>query len=481
MRSVSIWDFFTDLEDHDIRNNLGVFERRIMSYQDVLRNFANEDDEYNVEGAVRSLAHKINEEDEHGSIRDNESPHIRDINKRKKNLEVLEFFGRVPARYVQALKEQDVPASEDLSNRSDVEIMAVVVENTLVRFALSEPSMRPFVRITWEEPSDNLRGTGIADSCAPAQQSLDSILRLIEDNKKLTCNATFAKKSIFFANQHDNEGFYPGKEIEIDASCDDVRKAIQQIVFQDVGQSGFDLLNFYRQSGNESSMIPEIAHGISPSSATTAYEVSIRNEKAGKYISDVVKGIDNHWIEPVSMFFYRWNMYNPEIPENFKGCFSVEPMGFASYNDRVLRMNVLKEMLSMSLSNPLLSQSVNIHALLAEWMKSNDLDPAEFISAGQNSFSDPVFAQIQEKIQQLENIVSELTKHLPDLTSRSELDAAEQEARIAKLQAEARKITESVPLELEKERTRRAQLISSMEKQVPAVPEGEPYGRNTQQ
>lgn len=460
-RPVSIWDFFTDLEDHDIQNNLGVFERRIMSYQDVLQNFS-KDDELNIPGAIRSLAHHIREEESNSSsIRDNESPHIRDINQRKKNLEVLEFFGRVPYRYVQSLvQEEDF---NDFPQYEDVEIMAVVVESTLVRFAVSEPGMRPFVRIAWEDPSDDLRGSGVADACSSAQQSLDSIIRLIEDNKKLTCNATFAKKSIFFANQHDNEGFYPGKEIEIDASCDDVRKAIQQIIFQDVGQSGFDLVNLYRESGNEASMIPEIAHGISPSSATTAYEISIRNEKAGKYISDVVRGIDDHWIEPMTLFFYRWNMYNPDVPDYFKGAFDVEPMGFSSYNDRVLRMNTLKEILSICLNNQILAQSVNVQSLLAEWMKSNDLDPEEFILPDQATQLNESMQMIQEKFQQIDQTLAELMQNLPAIAERSELDAAEQQAKIEKIKADTAKVLESIDIEKEKERTKRAGMIADLE------------------
>ena len=274
------------------------------------------------------------------------------------------------------------------------------------------------------------------------------------------------EKSIYFANQHDTEGFYPGKEIEIDSSCDDVRKAIQPIVFPDVGSTAMDLVSIYRESGNEASMIPEISHGVAPSSTTTAYEVSVRNEKAGKYISDVVRGIDDNWIEPVAMYFYRWNMYNPEVPEEFKESFSVEPLGFASYNDRVLRMGNIKEILSICLSNQVLLEKANIGALLAEWMRANDLDPDEFMNGEGEQLPLMLQAlqqQIGAKFQQLDQILAQIMQNLPAISGKSELDAAEQQAKIEKLKAETQKILESVPLEMEKEKTRRASIIAGIQ------------------
>ena len=467
LKHVSVWDIFTDLEDHDLQKNLGIFERHMMSLQDVYSAFS-EDDGMNIRDALSELAAARNADVEHNSAqqKDNESPHLRAISKRKKNLEVIEFHGRVPARYIEGLDKEYTGTERDSAVRKDVEIIAVVVENTLVRFAVAENNPRPYVHISWEDPVDDLRGRGIVDMCSPAQQSLDSIIRLIEDNKKVTCNAAFAVKSIFFANKNEKGRFYPGKTIEIDASCDDVRKAIQPLTFPDVAQSGFDLVQLYRESGSEASMIPEIAHGIAPSDATTAYEVSVRNEKAGKYISDVVRGIDDNWIEPVGRFFYNWNMLDPQIPEEFKGSFSVQAMGFASYNDRVLRMNVIKEMISMALSNEMLAQIVDFPALLAEWMKTNDLDAEKYMNQNMAQQND-VLAQFQqavsEKFQMIEQQFNAIIQELPALSQQSELDAEEKRARIEKLRAESQRIAAQVDLDQQKEKTARAKTIADIE------------------
>ena len=461
MRNVSVWHFFTDLEDRDIQNNIGIFERRMMSHTDVIRTFAN-DGPGNVQGAVDELKRTITSSgNEYGTVsKDNEPPYMKAISKRKKTLEVLEFWGRVPKKYLEKYR-----ADED---ESDVEIMAVLVENTLVRFAEVEKGNRPYVRISWEDPTDDIRGTGIADACSPAQQSMDSIIRLIEDNKKITCNAAFATQDRYFVNKHDSGKMYPGKQIRISSGCDDVRKAIQPIVFPDVGKAGFDLLQLYRESGSESSMIPEIAHGISPSSATTAYEVSVRNEKAGKYISDVVRGIDDNWIEPVARFFYKWNMLDPGVPDEFKGTFEIQAQGFASYNDRVLRMNALKEMLSLCLSNENVARMVNIRDLIAEWMKTNDLDAERFLpgeeGAGmQTEAMRQLMEQLTMKFRQIDGQLAEIMKALPALSQQSTLDAEKKPAEIRKIQAETKKLSAQAEAEQIKQSTNRAKVIADIE------------------
>ncbi len=463
MRNVSVWHFFTDMEDRDIQNNLGIFERRMMSHADVIRTFS-KDDPINIPGAVeelkRAIANSENESD--GTGKDNEPPYMKAISKRKKTLEVLEFWGRVPRKYLDKYR--------DSTDESDIEVMAVLVENTLVRFAEVEKGNRPYVRISWENPTDDIRGTGIADACSPAQQSLDSVIRLIEDNKKITCNAAIATQDRFFVNKNDSGELFPGKQIRINSGCDDVRKAIQPIVFPDVGRGGFDLLQHYKESGAEASMIPEIAHGVSPSSANTAYEVSVRNEKAGKYISDVVRGIDDNWIEPVGRFFYRWNMLDPDVPDLFKGAFEIQAMGFASYNDRVLRMNALKEMLTLCLSNEMIGQMVNIKALLEEWMKTNDLDAERFIPGEQNA-ENPTVAMLQQlmqqlsaKFQQIDEQMSAIMKELPSLSQQSQLDAEKKTAEIQKLQAESQKILVQAQAEQQKQQTTRAKVIADIER-----------------
>ena len=271
-------------------------------------------------------------------------------------------------------------------------------------------------------------------------------------------------------NKNDSGELFPGKQIRINSGCDDVRKAIQPIVFPDVGRGGFDLLQHYKESGAEASMIPEIAHGVSPSSANTAYEVSVRNEKAGKYISDVVRGIDDNWIEPVGRFFYRWNMLDPDVPDLFKGAFEIQAMGFASYNDRVLRMNALKEMLTLCLSNEMIGQMVNIKALLEEWLKTNDLDAERFIPGEQNA-ENPTVAMLQQlmqqlsaKFQQIDEQMSAIMKELPSLSQQSQLDAEKKTAEIQKLQAESQKILVQAQAEQQKQQTTRAKVIADIER-----------------
>ena len=129
-------------------------------------------------------------------------------------------------------------------------------------------------------------------------------------------------------------------------------------------------------------------------------------------------------------------------------------------------MGNIKEILGISLSNPVLAEKVNAGALMAEWMRANDLDPDEFMnSEGEqlNPILQQLTEQIGQKFQQIDQALGEIMQNLPSLSGKSELDAAEQQAKIEKLKAETQKIIDSTALELEKEKTKRAGLIANIE------------------
>ena len=99
-------------------------------------------------------------------------------------------------------------------------------------------------------------------------------------------------------------------------------------------------------------------------------------------------------------------------------------------------------------------------------MRATDLDPDEFMNPeGEqlNLLLQQLTEQIGQKFQQIDQALGEIMQNLPSLSGKSELDAAEQQAKIEKLKAETQKIIDSTALELEKEKTKRAGLIANIE------------------
>ena len=465
LEPVSVWDFFTDLEDNDIHHNAGLFLRTRMSRFEVMEKFR--DDPLLIKGSLE----RINRDriSESGPIDSSESPGRLLINKRKKDLRVLEFWGRVPEYLVQNMEQNQEFASTGLveSENEQTEIMAVIVEDTIVKFSRIENGTRPFFRVYWESGIDDIHGQSIADNMNLMQDSLNSFMRCFEDNKKLSSNILLAVKPSMLENPVSlEEKIVPGKVYKLSESARSASEAIQSITIPDIGRSLLDGIQMYEERGNNNSMIPEIAYGIQPGGSTTATEVQMRNEKAGKYISDIIKGFDCDWIEPVVRFFYEWNMDDPRVPFTFKGQYDIQALGYHSYQDKILRMNRIRDMLSMALSNDALFQKLNLNSLLSEWMKANELEPDLFISSEESMDSPLVqqFAQsVEQRFAQLEQQIQEFSRQLPSLVLGSELEAEERQAKIEKLKAETEKIQSDTVNAGDKARTERAKAIAEIQ------------------
>ncbi len=465
MEPVSIWDFFTDLEDHDIHHNAGLFLRTRMSRFEVVQKFR--DDPLLIKGSLERINRERNSES--GPVDSSESPGRLLINKRKKDLRVLEFWGRVPeclVRNMEQNQEFGTPGFGETENEQ-TEIMAVVIEDTIVKFSRVESGSRPFFRVYWEAGIDDINGQSIADNMNLMQESLNSFMRCFEDNKKLASNVLLAIKPSMLENPVSlEEKIVPGKVYKLSESARNASDAIQSITIPDIGKSLLDGIQMYEERGNNNSMIPEIAYGIQPGGSTTATEVQMRNEKAGKYISDIVKGFDCDWIEPVVRFFYEWNMDDERVPFTFKGQYDVQALGYHSYQDKILRMNRIRDMLAMALSNEALFQKLNLNALLSEWMKANELDPDLFISQEESMESPLVqqFAQmVEQRFAQMEQQLQEFGRQLPSLALGSELEAEERQAKIEKLKAETEKIQSDIINAGDKVTTERAKAIADIQ------------------
>lgn len=447
MRHVSVWNFFTDMEERDIQNNHGLFERTKMSRNEIRLKFANDGAVFS--DVLRDALKSVSSSDEDLAANDeSESPVLKSISKRSRNIDVLEYWGRVSARDAESFEKTRsagdglIHAAElpdDIDESPDVEIMAVIVNGRIVKYSRVPAKSRPYFRASWEEPLEGGTSESIASAMKQAQNGLDEAMRLFEDNKRLAGNVMFAVRNRYLDDKSGNIAFKPGGVIKLEENCTNIQQAIQQFTVADIGQNLHDMISMYQEAGSNTCMIPDIAHGVAPANPATAYEISIRNEKAGKYIADVVRGFDDEFIEPLVKFFYEWNMEDAEIPNDFKGMFSVQALGFTSYQDRVLRMNRIREMLQLVLSSPALADMVNIPALLSEWTKANDLDEKQFIkgnASGDMHDASGIRQFMQNFIQMIDERFKAIETALPSLSMKSELEVAKGQAEIAKLEAD---------------------------------------------
>lgn len=297
-----------------------------------------------------------------------------------------------------------------------LQMAAPLIPNELTYYHLSyadpEPHW-PFYSIPWEEDIDEAETYGVADNLAQTQAVLNSAIRAFEDNKRFSSNVLLGIKRRMLNTPGWDGKVKPGTVLEVSEEARTIADAISAFVVPDVGGSLMQLIQMFLEFGDEESMVPRIQSG-GRDSQQTAYEASIRVEKAGKYMGAVVRNFDDGFIEPVVRDFYEWNMLDPQVSTG-KGAYDVRPLGFTSFQDRVMRLQAIQQLLGMVLADPELRKMVKVEDALREICKALDLDPEQWLRSVKD---------LQDQANQQPNV--------------AEVLAIEgQKATIAKTQAEA--------------------------------------------
>ena len=370
---------------------------------------------------------------------------MRDLSNRAKTVEVLEFWGRVPARIVadfeDTLKDRDQgPASTEYENDGDeIEIMAVVAGDEVIRYARNEPGHRPFYRSPWEINLDQPTGTGVADNLEGIQLVLNGMIRAFEDNKKLSGNVMVIAND---AATGDWDGvFKPGLKISASDTVDDVRKAIQQFIIQDVGDTLLSGIALYERYGDDASQMPKIMQGatLDKRKPDTFSEMNMLMQNAGKYVGGVIKNLDEGTLEPVTQDFFDYNMEDPDI-ERGKGNFIAKSLGFSSYQERVVRLNKIMQAMNIAMATPEMAKEVKMGDILKIVYDALDVDSAKVLKSA------------KEKAEELEAMANSPARKIEEQIMALNLETAQLKndlarAQIAKTEAETQSIQDGDTLD----------------------------------
>ena len=382
---VSTWNIFPDYECDDLRESSGIFHRQHMSpYQ--LRNMKKQPLwlKKEIDAVIKDNKGEITsgsgEEDS-----DTVAPSVRDLPSRRRSIRVLEFWGRCSRRNVEKFeatlrrKDADIsalPGDEEEHAGDEVEVMVCIAGERIVRYARTEPDDRPFYRAYWEADLDSVGGTGVADNTEALDHIVNGAVQSFEDNKKLSGNVILALKERMLANPL--KKLKPGTIVQLDETCADVRQAIQPVIIPDVGESLISLIQLAEKFNDDSSQIPKISQGISTRTPQTAFEISIQNEQAGKYMGSVVKNFDEGLIEPEITDIYKYNMADPDLHSG-KGDYVVHAQGFAAFQNRVERMQALSQYLSIIMQNEKFARTAKFREINEQIARGLDLDAADLM------------------------------------------------------------------------------------------------------
>ena len=319
------------------------------------------------------------------------NPASRTIQKRVNNIPYLECWGKAKkdkvlefeAQLVEEGKEPtDIfgdPVKEPLENEDWIEVTISIAKNNVVRYARSYQEERPYYSIVPQMIPDEISPDSIAIATMAAEGLLNGSLRGAEDNGRLSGNVMVALKKEYIENMDElNEGFEPGTVITLNSDCEDARKAISQVVIQNVMSSYAPLIELAFRLADEDSLIPKLSQGIEVAEKRTAYEVSTLIERASKFIGMTIRSLDPFAQEHIEEI-YDYDMNDPDATVD-KASYKVVAEGYTMYQDEVLKGERLKQLLSLLLSDPSgqLGKRWEIDEIIQAIARSNGLAVTDF-------------------------------------------------------------------------------------------------------
>lgn len=444
----SVWDIFRDLETEDLQAGAGIVQRQMISPYN-LRNKIGKP--YYIKDAILKAIKDADSSNSVSSNLDGLPPSLRDISHRQNTIELLEFWCRVPTDIIEDYEKDGSSVNSRVEYENDgkeIEIMAVMADNEVVRYSRVESGKRPFYRSVWEVKLDHIEAVSVADNIETVQTVLNGMVQTFEDNKKLSANVILALKRSLLEPGAFDDGVYPGMEIDVADECDDARMAVQQIIIQDVGQTLLDGIALFERYGDEITYIPKISQGFvqGQEQPNTAYELSQRLLSAGKYIGGVIKNQDEGLIEPIVNDILTYNMADPDLKKG-KGNFLAKSLGFTSFQDRIVRTKNMLQFISLLLMNEQLATEGKFAGLLEEIAKSLDLEKSQVLKSADEKREEAERAQNSPEMQmQMQAFQIDLQGKAAQVEKTS-AEVKEIMMKTNKMQAEIREMFEELKLE----------------------------------
>jgi hypothetical protein len=403
----SVWNMFVDPEVDDIKNARGIIERVMVSPFELvqLKGKPGYDGEAIDEVIARNRGVSSQET---GTL----PPNLRNITSRNKSIIYKEYWGRVPRAYImdEADKYGQLEGSpaqrfdlvQDVEHAGDdVEVMAGIADDILIRLHINEGGERPYYYCPWEITIDEFYGTSCADNLQDVQTMVTGGVRNFVDNKALSGNVITGTVGGSMRPGQTRE-LFPGKNFEFDEGTD-INKVFKAINIPDVGDSLLTLISLFERVGDQDSNLPTIMQGdLRPKQKPdTATEMNILMQNSGKYIGQVIRNIDEGLIENIIMGFYNYNMMRDDLDPQAMGDYECHALGFSSFYNKSVLLAALLRFLEITRQDPNAQSMVKFKAIYEKIGKALDLDPDELV------FSDEEMQQAQQAQMEMQRLAQE--------------------------------------------------------------------------
>lgn len=467
---VSPWEMFYDLESgRDPRGWSYLMRQQQKSPSDIAR-MDTGDGTYNPVAIRRVLEvsekHHGEPNVSAGSGDTAIAPKVRNLPRIQKTEWVREWFVDVPAdkiaRFERQWQEEIQTGREAVGEIADggtddladpkpwdmVRVWAITADNEVI--AYQRDAQPTYYRTECEPNNDEPHGIGVADKMEFVTKVLNGMVRSYENNAKLLSNLVAAvKRELIVGNPEDSLGDEGGL-IDLAEDCDDARKAVQQVTFQNILGPLVEGIRMFLEFADYESQIPRAEQGAQSNNPQTAFELQQRLDRSGKYLGGVTSRFDRL----IAWAVGNMSAYNQGNPAENKGVgnFRVIATGFSSFQNQVIRLNKLLQTLGTILASEQLTRMHKLEWLLREIYKAQDIDPDQLMKS-------------PEEMQ--ENEQSEAESQQTQLTiAMLQAQLAAEQARARKDEASAQKILADIEIAREKTKTDRARAIAGIEGKV---------------
>lgn len=334
---VSIWDFYMDNNADSADKSIGCMERKYYSPYEFQQRFFNNED-FNQEAVIRAynLAAEPDDEEELSVTRGDKFMGTNSVKDTK--ISVIEYWGQAP---YSILKEHLKDNIEELTYKDtdivECSVLMAGVESdghhlkstNILQAKLNPSGNRIFKVCPFIKNPGSPWGIGVAESIRDSQKVINSLARLVIDNKVLSGNGMFAvQKEQIDTRATKNFTLYPGK---IFFTKGDVNQAVKPLVFPDITGGIEATLDRFERWADEESGIPKYTQGESSSFLNkTATGMSMIINQSNVFLKTTIRNIDEFLIKPLARDFNTLNEVDGSYPQAINFPLDVVPMGVDS-------------------------------------------------------------------------------------------------------------------------------------------------------
>ena len=270
VESVSIWDFYTDVNVDTAEESIGNIEKHLYSPYEFQSKFLNNPD-YNQDNVIAAynMAYVPEEVEKEQIV---EADKFMGVQAPKDlQITVIEYWGQAPFGLLKEhLEEKELEGLDKYQDTDIVEcsvVMTAINNDTdhlnncsILRAKLNPSGHRIYKVCPFIKNPGNPYGIGVAESIMDSQKTINSLTRLLIDNKVLSGNSMFAVQKELIDTRATKNGFkvQPGK---IFFTKGDVNQAIKPLIFPDI-TGGIDVtIDRFERWADEESGIPKYTQG----------------------------------------------------------------------------------------------------------------------------------------------------------------------------------------------------------------------------